>query len=294
MSKSLHKITLCGLYSLLLLTQTVLAAPPLQHGVLWEISKTGKVPSYLFGTIHSEDSRILELPRIVKRHLQYAESFSLEVLMDDNATQVFSTAMFLPPEHSLRELVTAEEFAQLVEVAKDYHLPQEKLDRLKPWAVMAVLNMPPQKTGVFLDMVLLEEARKQGKRLYGLETVQEQLNVFESFNTADQLILLQETLENLDELPEMFKLLHKLYLNRDLSGMFAFSEEQAEDSEHPEVLKTLNQRLINERNLRMLERMQPRLEEGNAFIAVGALHLAGQHGLLKLLEAQGYQVTSLY
>lgn len=289
-----HKSSLCWFSALLLLAQLVHAAPPTQHGVLWEISKPGKVPSYLFGTIHSEDSRVLELPRIVKRHFDYAESFSMEMLADEGSTQAFSQAMFLPPEQSLRQLLTAKEYTQVLEATKSYHLPPEKLNQLKPWSVMALLNIPPQKTGVFLDLMLQEMARKQGKKLYGLETVQEQIEVFDGVSVSEQLILLRETLDNLDEAEDMFKLLHKLYLTRDLSGMLAFTEEQQASSEHAEIMAKFNKRLINDRNLRMLERMQPRLNEGNAFIAVGALHLAGKHGLLKLLEAQGYQVTALY
>lgn len=289
-----HKANLCWFSALLLLTHWVHAAPPTQHGILWEISKPSKVPSYLFGTIHSEDSRVLELPRIVKRHFEYAESFSMEMLADEASTQIFSHAMFLPPEQSLRQLLTAKEYAQVLDATKSYHLPPDKLNQLKPWAVMALLNIPPQKTGIFLDIMLQEMARKQGKKLYGLETVQEQIEVFDSFTMSEQLVLLRETLENVDTLEDMFKLLHKLYLTRDLSGMLAFSEEQQADSEHPEIIAAFNKRLINDRNLRMLERMQPHLNEGNAFIAVGALHLAGKHGLLKLLEAQGYQVTALY
>lgn len=290
-----HKAHLYWLSALLLLAaQLVHAAPPTQHGMLWEISKPGKVPSYLFGTIHSEDSRVLELPRIVKRHFEYAESFTMEMLADETSTQVFVRAMLLPPDQSLRQLLTAKEYTQLLDAIKNYHLPPDKLNQFKPWAMMALLNMPPQKTGIFLDMMLQEMARKQGKKLYGLETVQEQIEVFDGFTQAEQLILLRETLENLDELDDMFKLLHKLYLTRDLSGMLAFSEEQQAESEHPEMMAAFNKRLINDRNLRMLERMQPRLNEGNAFIAVGALHLAGKNGLLKLLEAQGYQVMALY
>jgi uncharacterized protein YbaP (TraB family) len=290
-----HKANLCWFSALLLLaTQLAHATPPAQHGIFWEISKPGKVPSYLFGTIHSEDSRVLELPRIVKRHFEYAESFTMEMLADESSAQVFSHAMFLPPEQSLRQLLTAKEYTQVLDATKNYRLPPEKLNQLKPWAVMALLNIPPQKTGVFLDLMLQEMARKQGKKLYGLETVQEQIDVFDSFTLPEQLILLRETLENVDESEDMFKLLHKLYLTRDLSGMLAFSEEQQADSEHPEMMAAFNKRLINDRNLRMLERMQPRLNEGNAFIAVGALHLAGKNGLLKLLEAQGYQVMALY
>lgn len=54
------------------------------------------------------------------------------------------------------------------------------------------------------------------------------------------------------------------------------------------------QRLVVDRNHRMAERMQPYLQQGKVFIAVGALHLPGEEGLLNLLEQQGYAVRRLY
>jgi uncharacterized protein YbaP (TraB family) len=53
-------------------------------------------------------------------------------------------------------------------------------------------------------------------------------------------------------------------------------------------------RLITRRNRLMAERLQPYLQEGNAFVAVGALHLPGETGLLELLEQRGYTVRVLY
>ena len=50
-------------------------------------------------------------------------------------------------------------------------------------------------------------------------------------------------------------------------------------------------RLNDSRNLRMVERLQTYLEQGNVFVAVGALHLAGENSLLRLLEARGYTVV---
>ncbi|UCE88321.1 MAG: TraB/GumN family protein [Pseudomonadota bacterium] len=62
----------------------------------------------------------------------------------------------------------------------------------------------------------------------------------------------------------------------------------------PEIAELFTRRFIVERNRLMLERMQPRLREGNAFIAVGALHLPGEQGLLRLLERRGYRVKAIY
>ena len=60
------------------------------------------------------------------------------------------------------------------------------------------------------------------------------------------------------------------------------------------LTEIFQKRLIIDRNQRMVERMHKRLEEGNAFIAVGALHLPGEKGILRLLEHRGYRVRSIY
>jgi hypothetical protein len=62
-------------------------------------------------------------------------------------------------------------------------------------------------------------------------------------------------------------------------------------SQDDALAKRLMDSLINQRNNRMLERMLPKLKQGRVFIAVGALHLPGEHGLLNLLRGAGYAVT---
>jgi uncharacterized protein YbaP (TraB family) len=52
--------------------------------------------------------------------------------------------------------------------------------------------------------------------------------------------------------------------------------------------------LIDDRNARMAQRLRPWLRHGGAFIAVGALHLPGEHGLLAVLSAQGLRLTRVY
>jgi uncharacterized protein YbaP (TraB family) len=44
----------------------------------------------------------------------------------------------------------------------------------------------------------------------------------------------------------------------------------------------------------MVERMLPHIAERSAFIAVGALHLPGEEGILSLLEQRGYRVSRLH
>ena len=91
----------------------------------------------------------------------------------------------------------------------------------------------------------------------------------------------------------MFEKLRGAYLDRQPARMFELMQAQQTGSD-PELVETFTERLLDARNDRMVERMQERLAEGGAFIAVGALHLPGESGILKQLEGLGYRLTRLY
>ncbi|MEJ2452394.1 MAG: TraB/GumN family protein [Gammaproteobacteria bacterium] len=94
-------------------------------------------------------------------------------------------------------------------------------------------------------------------------------------------------------MPAFLQSLIDLYLARDLAGLEAINNQQLQSAD-AKLAADVEQRLILTRNHRMVMRMQARLQEGYAFIAVGALHLPGEQGILKLLEEHGYLVKYVY
>ena len=141
--------------------------------------------------------------------------------------------------------------------------------------------------------MLYQNALQQGKVVHGLETIQEQLNVFESLSEADQISMLEEAVENFPDLDAMYADLLDAYKQRDLAGLMALNEASMKAGD-PQLADEFQQRLIIDRNHRMSERMQQYLQQGKVFVAVGALHLPGEDGLLNLLEQQGYTVRRVY
>jgi uncharacterized protein YbaP (TraB family) len=168
-------------------------------------------------------------------------------------------------------------------------MPEAAIARLKPWAVMLLLSTPPAKTGTFLDLVLHDRASGAGKPVLGLETMPEQLAVFDGFSHADQLRLLEQTLDEQPMLSRLFERLIQCYLRRDLGGLVRLEEVQLAGTE-PGVAARFHHALVTERNRRMAERVAPMLRRGGHFIAVGALHLPGEDGLLSRLQSAGFLV----
>ena len=201
--------------------------------------------------------------------------------------------LFLPNNQSLQKIVGAQRYKKCVSLMSGYGVPEMMVDKMKPWAIAAQLSMPKSTTGLFLDLKLYQMAQQKGLKVYGLETAEEQMGVFETMSEQQQKSMLDQAIKDHPQVPQKISALIQYYLNRDLRGMQAFSEAELKRAD-PAITEIMENKLIKERNYRMVKRMQSQLNEGKAFIAVGALHLPGKQGILQLLENRGYSVKAVY
>lgn len=278
---------------LLMLAAIARADTDKSHGLLWEISKPGQPSSWLLGTIHSEDPGVLNLPAPVRQAFAASNSVVLEILMDADAMKYSSTAMLMLDGRTLPDIIGAPLYTQVAAAIASRGIPELVLNRMKPWAAAVTLSTPALETGEVLDRVLYQDAVKQGKAVYGLETMQEQLQLFDSMPEADQVTLLRDAVENLEVLDSMQAELLAAYKQRDLGRLLAISEASMQAGDQ-RLADDFQRRLVDDRNQHMAERVQPYLQQGKAFVAVGALHLPGKTGLLERLQQQGYTVTPVY
>ena len=278
---------------------------------LWRID--GPVPSYLYGTVHVPDPRVLALPEVVQRALDTADVFAGEIPLDDSTQASLLGRVMLPPGQDLRKLVGEEVFARIVKVigkSLGSAAPPGMADILaatmatmKPWAVMSQLELleflPDISAGRQpLDAMLNSMAGKGGKELAALETVEDQIGVFEGFTIEEQVKMLVETLDEFEK-PHAGGLsatqeLISLYLAGDLNRL---AEEATKDSpSDPALNKKMVARVIDERNAKMTAKIAELCAKRPArsyFFAVGALHYAGESGILTQLAKKGFKVTRL-
>lgn len=273
----------------LLLVSTAFAG---EQGLLWHISGKG-VDSYLFGTMHSEDPRVTRLPAEVEQRFMAADTVVLEVSLDAQTEMAAAAQMMLPQESSLTALVGEALSAQAKQAMLSRGVPPAVTERLQPWATVLVLSMPRQQGGLVLDKLLYDRAQAEGKRFQALESVEEQIAVFTSLSIDEQKALLQTVLKEYQGYPLLFEQMTEAYLSGDLAQLVKISDANPMTSD-PELHAKVMTKLLDHRNRRMVKRMQTMLMEGKVFVAVGALHLPGETGLISLLRQQGYAITSLY
>jgi len=272
---------------------------PYGEGLLWRVDRADAAPSHVFGTMHTADPQVVDLPQAVTRAFEAADSLVLEVVMTNRVRAELGRAMLLAEGRSLDAIAGPRRFERVREAGKRYGMPGGQLKRFKPWALSMFFSLPPSELerqaagGVPLDQMLQTRASERGIALHALETIAEQVAVLADLSEPDQLVLLDAAIEANLRIEALFEGMKRAYLDRDLADLHRLAEEMSEDGDQA-IQELYFERLIDARNHRMAARMAARLAEGNAFVAVGALHLSGPQGILKLLEKDGYRVTRVY
>jgi len=282
---------------LILSTGANAADAPRVHGQgrLFEILRAGVAPSHVFGTMHSSHPSVLKLSPAVTKALKASRALLVEVVQNEALDSTLAREMVLNDGRTLPDVIGSELMAQVTEAAKDYGLPPENLKILRPWAIMFMFSVPKSEMERELsgqrelDEALQNYATKQGKLVLGLEQAEELTRFLSGLPDADQAAMLRMTLLHHADIEQVFNDIREAYLKGNLDRLHAMSQELAA-GEDTRLNDLFERELIDARNARMAERMMPEIRQGGAFVAVGALHLSGERGILRLLEDAGFRV----
>lgn len=280
----------------LLVAAAALCASPApwaaDRALFWSVEGPEGRAGYLLGTIHSEDPRVLDFPPALLDALAACEVFAMELKPDLPTLARLTEVMHYQDGTTLGEVIGQHRFRALAELLAPYHIREAQLSTMKPWAAMVTLSVPPPETGFFMDFSLSLRAAGDGKKVVGLETLDEQLAFLEDMPMPLQLAMLDQAMEEFDQAMTIYQEMLEIYLAGDLQRLQEHAEGQMASLE-PEALEYFMEHGIRRRNLRMAEGALPLLEAGPTFIAVGALHLPGEQGLVQLLRDAGYTLKPL-
>ena len=261
--------------------------------------------SYLFGTMHSTDERVTQA--LARRRGGFQRRATPSRLNTSKAKSPLVQARraggregLLPEGNGLKDLLTPAELATLRKTLGAEGLPANAVHLLRPWFAGLALALPVcekkrSEAGLLpLDQRLERDAIAQGKRVVGLETAAFQIDALIGMPDAVQIKLLKGTVATLHLRNDALEVLHRAYLGRDLGTTLPFTKRLMERAGHdPSPIDTVESEIAVKRNYGMRDASLPLLEQGGAFIAVGALHLLGKEGLVELFRAAGYTVTPI-
>lgn len=268
------------------------------QGRLFEVTAAGVSPSYVFATMHATDPEVLYIPPPVARAFDASTRVLLELVATPEIEARMAEAMLLPAGRTLAEIVGPEIHAKLLRRSAVYGLPAQHMNRFRPWAAALVFSVPVAEldrtaSGVMaLDRSLQKAADERGLKVFGLETLDEQIAAFGDMPESEQIASLGLTLDLNPKIDALFAEMKQAYLAGDLDKLHAMSLSML--GYNVDLVESFEKRFIEQRNRRMVERMARHVHQGSAFVAVGALHLSGENGILRLLEKRGYKVSRVY
>jgi len=266
------------------------------RGLLWRLARPGAAPSHVFGTIHLADPRVLDIPDPVTRGLSHSRRYFMESnLAAPEKARLFEAAQF-EDGRRLELLIGAEAFAKLAAHLRQKHLPEQVIDRIKPWAALVNLTVTPEDYQAETpDQKLLALARSLKLSIDALEGIEEQISVFEGIPMETQVALLKHALGHRDDLAALIEPTIQAWLRRDLAALEAVNELiGARFPEMADHYRVLYRHVVRNRSIVMAHRLYMPLRRGRASISIGANHLYGGEGVLRLIEKQGYRVDKVY
>lgn len=271
--------------------------------ILWKVDKSGVAPSYLLGTAHLTDPRITKLPAETQKLLDQASAVAVEVTDLTPASMAVTMLklkdlVFVTPATRFDTELTDAEKSLYIHALAEAGLPEAAAFAMQPWLTATMLALAPCETARAkaglqpLDMQIEQSAKFRHVPVVGLETAEEQFRAMAGLSHEAQIANLKLTLKFYPDVANFGETLVQLYQARRIAEVFPLMEEMTGDKAMLKlVLADFQKRLITDRNVRMRDRMQPLLDKGGAFVAVGALHLIDRDGLVELLKTAGYKLT---
>ncbi len=258
------------------------------HSLLWRVTGGGLTDtSWVYGTIHLISQEDFYVRPEIEMAMAASERMAMELKLNDLSLMLKMVSMLkLPGDTTLEDLVDAERYARLVSLVED-SMGQDMATyaRQKPMALlqMLILRMIPG-TPASYEMDFLQRAVAANQEIVGLETIEDQMAVFDAIPVSEQVDWILDLYGNEDSMRQVYGALVAAYKAEDLEELGRLMTEES-----PELAAYGDALLVN-RNRAWIPRIEALAAEGSVFVAVGAGHLPGEQGVLRLLREAGYTV----
>jgi hypothetical protein len=255
--------------------------------------------SVIVGTLHSSDKRIIAATEYVRSYITKAHVTWFELIRHPSDEKMMAKHMLLDPleRTTLQDMLGEQDFAALVKLlhTRAPHLAEGYITRYQPWAAAIILqSMSIDMSGVVMDDQFQKLAVQHKRPVRALETMESQFTLFGRLSRSQQVAMLRQAIHDFDEGEKLNAALVRHYLEHNLHAIAELSRQSFRDMPDQHVATMLELALVSERNRAFAHKLIPSLRRGKAFIAVGALHLPNEDGLLRAFERVGLGVYPLF
>jgi uncharacterized protein YbaP (TraB family) len=286
----LKKIPMLLSCSLLLLTAKAQQQPKEKSSLLWEISGKGlQSSSWLYGTIHAICPQDLHFSPATVDALKQSKSLYLEVNFDDKQeVGRLQAAMLMPEPYSFKTLFADDDYAKLSTWFQDtLHIELAQLDKLKPLVIYSIMLQKFFATScaapASTEAEFIKLAKEHQLPVKGLETMLDQVALFDSIPDTEEAAMLLKTLTDKEKSAQVYNRLMDAYKQGDIQSLYNQIIETEDMAQYKELL-------LDKRNRNWISTITSEAGKASTFFAVGAGHLGGNMGVIELLRKQGYTV----
>ena len=264
--------------------------PMKESSLLWKIEGPN-IPkgSYLFGTMHMIEKEYFIFPDKLEKIVKKSEQLVMELAGLPNQKEAMKYVLL--PEGTFFDYFTKEQTDSiLIWAKKEFKMDEAAfratMSKMKPFVVvqMATQLQLMGKTESY-EMTLEEIAKTNKLAISGLETIEQQMSFFDDLSKEQQAEMVMEGIRDSEKAIQSMKEMEVLYQGQNVDSLYLMIQGEGG------VISTESADFLDKRNAAWVPKIEELIKEKRCFIAVGAGHLGGPNGVIRLLEQKGYTLT---
>ncbi len=254
--------------------------------IFWEV-QSDSATVYLLGSIHVGDDNLYPLDSMIEKSFKMSDFLVVEVDMNKiNPFELMKKAYY-QGDDKLKNHLSDDVYEMLKSEFEKQNIPESFYEKMKPWfAVITLTNLKLSDDGYEsqqgIDLYYLNKAKNLKKEVKELETADFQIALLDSIlgNLQDDFVLY--SLEDIDSADNTVDDMFKIWKAGNVDALDSIANVQYEDMPNSEEFKKA---FVYDRNEAMTRKITEFLKTGKIyFVVVGAAHLVGKRGIVRLLE----------
>ena len=231
--------------------------------------------------MHVKSEKVFSAFGQIAKHIDTCDAFCVEIDLDLARSPEMQQVLMLPAENSLLTLLKPKECQRLNSILKQLGGPPlEHIQYLRPMNLINLMSslVMKEETDTILDMHLYRYAKDNGKRTFGIETLEEHINILNAIDLKTEIKQLKSILRNFSSFAKQHAKIMDYYVNGRIDKLYHHGKRS---------LGKWRKTLLLNRNIKMAERLHRISTEESVFCAIGAGHLYGKHGVICILKHHG-------
>jgi uncharacterized protein YbaP (TraB family) len=259
-----------------------------ENALLWRI--TGKDltrPSYLYGTIHMICPEDMKIGDSLRQSIEGSDRLYLEIDMDAPGMLLKTMKLSMLETGTIKDLMKPVDYMKLESFMNDsLGMPMFMLNRMKPFTIMSLMysKLLPCNKSASYEETLMKMAKKQNKSVLGLETLEDQMAVFDQIPDTMETKMLMSLIDDFHGQKAEFARMINAYQQKNLTLLGKMIGDSPDMNGFEDLLLT-------NRNRKWIPVIMKEMKQSSCVFAVGAGHLPGADGVINLLKKEGFNVN---